>query len=50
MAGSAKILIVIYKISLRHNSEDLKVNPFWVKLKVKLCLHRSEKALKAPGD
>jgi hypothetical protein len=26
MAGSAKILVVIYQISLPHNSEDLKVN------------------------
>jgi len=29
MVGSAKILVVIYQISLCHNSEDLKVNTGW---------------------
>jgi len=38
IAGSAKILVVIDKISLRHNSEDLKVNTVLVETKDKVLL------------
>lgn len=38
MAGSAKILVVIYQNSLRHNSEDLKVNTVFGEAKGKAIL------------